>query len=84
MSVKVAIFVIKMTFFRYILIFLLYNTNRFHVAMRLFSNTVPLKGKLTVTRELRNSTRDSIHDPRKFRESSQVLQLASWIFRVSS
>ena len=33
-------------------------------------STVPLKGKLTVTRELRNSTRDSILDPRKFRESS--------------
>ena len=32
--------------------------------------TVPLKGKLTVTRELRKSTRDSILDPRKFRESS--------------
>ena len=32
--------------------------------------TLPLKGKLTVTRELRNSTRDSILDPRKFRESS--------------
>ena len=32
--------------------------------------TVPLKGKLTVTRELRNSTRDSILDPRTFRESS--------------
>ena len=31
---------------------------------------LPLKGKLTVTRELRNSTRDSILDPRKFRESS--------------
>ena len=30
---------------------------------------LPLKGKLTVTRELRNSTRDSILDPRKFRES---------------
>ena len=42
--------------------------------------TVPLKGKLTVTRELQNSTRDSILDPRKFRES----QLASWIFQVSS
>ena len=34
------------------------------------TTTVPLKGKLTVTRELRNSTRDSILDPRKFRESS--------------
>ena len=32
--------------------------------------TLPLKGKLTVTRELRNSTRDSILDSRKFRESS--------------
>ena len=32
--------------------------------------TLPLKGKLTVTRELRNSTRDSILDPRKFPESS--------------
>ena len=31
---------------------------------------LPLKGKLTVTRELRNSTRDLILDPRKFRESS--------------
>ena len=28
-------------------------------------DTVPLKGKLTVTRELRNLTRDSILDPRK-------------------
>ena len=35
-----------------------------------YAITVPLKGKLTVTRELRNSTRDSILDPRKFRESS--------------
>ena len=32
--------------------------------------TLPLKGKLIVTRESRNSTRDSIVDPRKFRESS--------------
>ena len=32
-------------------------------------HTLPLKGKLTVTREPRNSTRDSILDPRKFRES---------------
>ena len=31
--------------------------------------TLPLKGKLTVTRQPRNSTRDSILDPRKFRES---------------
>ena len=31
---------------------------------------VPLKGKLTVTRESKNSTRDWIVDPRKFRESS--------------
>ena len=33
-------------------------------------STVPLKGKLTVIRESRNSTGDSILDPRKFRESS--------------
>ena len=32
--------------------------------------TVPLKGKLTVTRKSQNSTRDSILGPRKFRESS--------------
>ena len=32
--------------------------------------TLPLKGKLIVTRESRNSTRDLILDPRKFRESS--------------
>ena len=38
MSVKVAKFEIKIHFFPYILIFLLYKTNRFHVAVRLFSN----------------------------------------------
>jgi len=32
--------------------------------------TVPLKGKLTVTRESQNSTQHSILHPRKFRESS--------------
>ena len=38
MSVKVAKFEIKRHFFPYILIFLLYKTNRFHVAVSLFSN----------------------------------------------
>ena len=37
-SVKVVKFEIKRHFFLYILIFLLYKTNRFHVAVRLFSN----------------------------------------------
>ena len=46
--------------------------------------TVPLKGKLTVTRESRNSTRDSILDPRKFRESSLELSFATRELSLSS
>lgn len=46
--------------------------------------TVLLKGKLTVTRELRNSTQDSFLENFENRVSSQVSQLTSWIFQVSS
>ena len=45
MSVKVAKFEIKGHFFPYILIFLLYKTNRFHVAVRLFSNRSQMTSK---------------------------------------
>ena len=46
--------------------------------------TVPLKDKLTVTRELRNSTRDSILDPRKFRESTLESSFATRELSLSS
>ena len=46
--------------------------------------TVPLKGKLTVTRESRNSTRDSILDHRTFRESSLESSFATRELSLSS
>ena len=52
-------------------------------SLRFYSiDTVPLKGKLTVTHESQNSTRDLILDPQKFRDSS--LELSSATLRVSS
>ena len=40
-------------------------------SLRLYSvDTVPLKGKLTVTRDSQNSTRDLILNPQKFQVSS--------------
>ena len=52
-------------------------------SLRLYSvDTVPLKGKLTVTRDSQNSTRDLILNPQKFQDSSLELSFAT--LRVGS
>ena len=59
MSVKVAKFEIKGHFFR-VLIFLLYKTNRFHVAVRLFSNRSQMTSKCGKNKKVAHKVQPSV------------------------